>query len=359
MAEIMIGLGVVHFIGVLVEPLMAPLFRIPGTGAFAVAMGLASGYPVGAKITGRLCRDGLCNKVEGERLVSFANTADPLFMMGAVAVGMFGIQELGKTLAAAHYISAIMVGFLMRFHGTNSNLPPTQVKQVGGGNIFNRALRAMHQARIKDARPFGQLFADAVKDTLNSMLFIGGCIMMFSVFIRVSTEAGAIDWLASLLGQFLSLLQVDQTLVPALIRGLFEITIGCQASSEAAASLLHKAMATSAVIAWSGFSVHTQVAAMVHGTGIRLFPYLVARFMHGILASIATFVLMTTNPTSWYPQAPAATAPMHQAAAVIPFLTRISLSAVAAGKLTLAMAILILLAVLWRRVSVTIFRVKR
>ena len=45
MSEIMIGLGVVHFMGVLVEPIMRPVFRIPGEGAFAVVMGLASGYP--------------------------------------------------------------------------------------------------------------------------------------------------------------------------------------------------------------------------------------------------------------------------------------------------------------------------
>ena len=89
MSEIMIGLGVVHFMGVLVEPIMRPVFRIPGEGAFAVVMGLASGYPVGARITARLYQEGMCNSVEGERLVSFANTADPLFMIGAVAVGVW------------------------------------------------------------------------------------------------------------------------------------------------------------------------------------------------------------------------------------------------------------------------------
>lgn len=97
-AEILMGLGVVHFMGALLEPLMRPLFRIPGVGAFAVAIGLASGYPIGAKITGELRREGLCTQAEGERLVSFANTADPLFMIGAVAVGtlLYKKEEGGK-----------------------------------------------------------------------------------------------------------------------------------------------------------------------------------------------------------------------------------------------------------------------
>ena len=44
------GMGVVHFIGVLMEPLMRPLFNVPGTGAFVLAMGIASGYPLGAAL---------------------------------------------------------------------------------------------------------------------------------------------------------------------------------------------------------------------------------------------------------------------------------------------------------------------
>ena len=49
MAKLLMSLGVVNFIGALLEPIMQPIFRIPGTGAFAVAIGLASGYPIGAK----------------------------------------------------------------------------------------------------------------------------------------------------------------------------------------------------------------------------------------------------------------------------------------------------------------------
>ncbi len=47
MADLLMGLGVVHFVGSLLEPIMKPpLFKIPpGVGGFAVAMGLAGGYP--------------------------------------------------------------------------------------------------------------------------------------------------------------------------------------------------------------------------------------------------------------------------------------------------------------------------
>lgn len=77
-SQILMGLGVVHFMGVLMEPLMRPLFNLPGVGSFVLAMGLASGYPLGAILTAKLRADRLCSRTEAERLMSTANTADPV-----------------------------------------------------------------------------------------------------------------------------------------------------------------------------------------------------------------------------------------------------------------------------------------
>ncbi|MCG0239374.1 MAG: hypothetical protein L6E13_09270, partial [Firmicutes bacterium] len=65
LSELLLGLGVVHFLGVLFEPLMRPLFNVPGEGAFALSMGLAAGYPMDAVITAKFRRQGLCTRVEG------------------------------------------------------------------------------------------------------------------------------------------------------------------------------------------------------------------------------------------------------------------------------------------------------
>ena len=71
MGEILIGFGVVHFIGVLFEPVMKPIFNVPGVGSFIWAMGMASGYPAGAKFTARMRQEGQLNKVQAERLIAF------------------------------------------------------------------------------------------------------------------------------------------------------------------------------------------------------------------------------------------------------------------------------------------------
>lgn len=355
MSEILMGLGVVHFIGVLLEPLMRPIFRIPGAGAFAVAMGLASGYPIGAKITGRLRREGLCNGIEGERLVSFANTADPLFMVGAVAVGMFGMEQLGWTIASAHYLSVVLIGFIMRFHGHGAQEIEEQSQK---GNIMARALRELYDARCRDGRPLGELFGDAVRESFGSMLFVGGCIMIFSVIIRVLDVAGIIAVIGKILSDLLVPLGVDPELIPALLRGMFEITIGCEAASQTTSSLLQRTTAAGAIIAWSGFSVHAQVASMLHGTDIRIIPYIVARGLHGIFAAILTVLLW--NPIGYVlaniplPVLTSLSAPITS----MTFLTRLTLSLQAAALIAALLVVLGVVACLLCNLRIIYLRIK-
>ncbi|HHX74317.1 MAG TPA: sporulation integral membrane protein YlbJ, partial [Firmicutes bacterium] len=248
-SEILMGLGVVHFLGVLLEPFMRPLFNVPGVGSFVLAMGLASGFPIGAILTARLRRDGLLSKVEGERLMCFTNTADPLFMFGAVAVGMMDRPEVGALIAAAHYLSSVSTGFFLRFYGRNR---PITVERNNYGNILGRALQALAAARQKDGRPLGQLMGDAIRNSINSLLLVGGFIILFSVLIRILTIAGVVGMLGKGLMAILGPLGLDGSIVPAIVSGFFEIDLGCELAGQAAAPLMQQVMVVGGIIAWSG-----------------------------------------------------------------------------------------------------------
>jgi len=291
LSEILMGLGVVHFMGILLEPLMRPVFNVPGIGAFAMSMGLASGYPMDAVITCKFRKNQLCTAVEAERLLSFTNTADPLFMFGAVAVGMFGMPQLGATIAMAHYLSSLIVGVIFRYHGRERD-SHTNDTQIESGNIIFRALRALYKAKQEDKRSIGQLLGDSVKNSMNTILLIGGFIILFSVFLQILSILGVTDVLTTAFSGFLSIIGFNTNLAPAMVSGLFEIDLGTLAASQADAPLLEKVVAASAIIAWSGLSVHGQVASIVIESGIRMLPYMVARFLHAIIAGVITIILM-------------------------------------------------------------------
>ena len=291
LSEILMGLGAVHFIGVVLEPLMRPLFNVPGAGAFAMSMGLASGYPMDAVITARFRQNRLCTSIEAERLLSFTNTADPLFMFGAVAVGMFGRPDLGAVIALAHYISSVLVGIIFRFHG-RSQPNTTDNTNIDFLSIPQRAFRAMIKARREDGRPISQLLGDSVKNSMNTILLIGGFIILFSVFLRILSVTQLTTALESIFSATLDLIGFSASLAPALVSGLFEIDLGAMAASQADAPLAEKVAIASAIIAWSGLSVHGQVASIVIESGIRMGPYMAGRLIHAILAAMITIGIM-------------------------------------------------------------------
>ncbi|MEW5785582.1 MAG: sporulation integral membrane protein YlbJ, partial [Bacillota bacterium] len=268
-AQILIGLGVVHMIGVFLEPVMRPVFNVPGTGAFVMAMGLASGFPIGAVLTAELRSRELCNRFEAERLLSFTNTADPLFMFGAVAVGMLGYPEAGMTIAVAHYLSSLTVGVGMRFYRRREAASPE--RGLRRGSILARALRAMIAAREEDGRPLGRLMGDAITKSVDTLLLIGGFIILFSVIIRILDLLGVVAFLSGGLVYLLNLSGLSPALAPALISGIFEIDLGCQFSAAlSGVAMGEKIIAAGMIIAWSGLSVHAQVASIISRTDIKM-----------------------------------------------------------------------------------------
>lgn len=281
-AELLIAFGMVRFIGVFCEPIMRPLFNVPGVGSFVLAMGMASGYPSGAKLTSRLRQEKQLTKIEAERLVSFTNASNPLFIVGVIAVSFFGDAELGILLAIAHYGGNILVGICMRFYGRTESRS-SYVREKG---LVNRAFRELHETRMADKRPFGKIFGDAVVNSIQTLLMIGGFIIMFSVFNKLLFILGITDLLANGLRIVTAIFGVPADLVVPMFSGLFEITMGGQMIAQAAGSnFFFPIIVVSFILAFNGFSVQAQVASILAETDIRFAPYFFARLLHGFIAA--------------------------------------------------------------------------
>lgn len=315
-AELLIGFGVVKFIGVLFEPIMRPLFNVPGAGSFAWAMGMASGYPTGAKISARLREENQLSRVEAERLVSFTNASSPLFIFGAVSVGFFYDMKLGVLLAASHYIGNALVGICMRFYGRDNE----RSGEVRGEKkpSLSQAFREMHRSRMRDHRPFGQIVGDAVLNSIQTLVMVGGFIILFSVITKLLFIIGISPLIASLFEYVLKLFTLPAELALPLFSGLFEITQGAKAISQTdTANLLAKFIVVSFILGFNGFSVQAQVASIIARTDIRFSPYFFARILHGIFAGILTIILfkpLYLNRTSFdFKGVPVSNSPFNNA----------------------------------------------
>ncbi|OMP68506.1 sporulation integral membrane protein YlbJ [Domibacillus epiphyticus] len=284
LTELLLGLGVVAFFGSLTEKVMRVLFRLPGPAGVAWILSLASGFPTGAKLAARLRADNTITQIEAERLLAFAHSSNPLFILGAIASGFLQDPDTGFLLAAAHYMAAFFVGITMRFYGGQTPVSPS---------VSTGAIESFFLARKEDGRAFGTLIADAVISSVQTLMLVGGFIVFFSVM----TELLKINGIFSAVSFLFLKAGVDISMTAPLITGLIELTAGAKQASSMNGDSADILLIISFMLAFSGFSVHAQVASIISETDIRYGPFFFARILHSIYAVIITFLLIK-KPTA-------------------------------------------------------------
>jgi len=287
-SELLVALGLVSFLGTLLEPVMRPLFRVPGCGSFPFVMSITSGYPVGARIVAEIYNKKMCSKIEAQRLLSFCSTSGPLFMIGAVGIGMLNVRESGMIIALSHYLGAITIGIIFRFYKYRED----EMKIIRSGSL-KEAIKNLLDSFKKEKRPLGLLLSNCVKNSINSILMIGGFIILFSVIIRIMSLTGIISILSRALYIILFPLGIDSSLLKPITSSLFEITVGSKLIASSRAPLMQCIIAASGIIAWSGLSIHAQVAGMISTTDLKVSTYIVSKLLHSVLSCIYAYLLLS------------------------------------------------------------------
>ncbi|NOV03212.1 nucleoside recognition domain-containing protein [Paenibacillus planticolens] len=309
MTELLIGFGVIQGTGVLLDPLMRIIFRLPGVSGWALASGLIVGFPSGAKITATLREKKLISGLETERLTALSHLCSPLFLVMVVGIGFLHSAKLGIILAIVHYVTAAITGILMRFSKTTghpSDASPESAAPKLSGSIWKLALSTMRQAYLHDGRAFGKLLGDAVISSVQTLMVIGGYMMIFSVLINVITITRFTDTLKPLTSFLLSFINVHTDTSPQWIMGLMEIHLGAYSWSQAQGlSLLPQMALISAFLGWGGLSAHAQVIGFHQKTEARYRFFFQSRLLHAVLSFVCTIVfwkpmqylLMDTEPS--------------------------------------------------------------
>jgi sporulation integral membrane protein YlbJ len=150
----------------------------------------------------------------------------------------------------------------------------------------------LHRTRIYDKRPIGKLLGDAVNSSIQTLLMVGGFIILFSVINKLLFHLHITAALAKGFDLILSSLTLPDMLSIPFISGLFEITMGSDLTSRVQeATLLQQAIITSFILGFSGFSVQAQVASILAQSDIRFKPFFFARIAQGIFASFFALIL--------------------------------------------------------------------
>ncbi|NLJ40985.1 MAG: sporulation integral membrane protein YlbJ [Clostridiales bacterium] len=290
-SETLIHSGIVDFLSILLNPIMRPLFNCPGYGSFVWIMSITSGYPMGPKLISTLYEENKITKIEGHRMLAFCNTSGPLFMMGAVGIGMLKNPQSGRIIAISHYISALIMGLIFRFYGnkkTNSHYTDKSPEP----KVTIRRFFKNSQAKTKS---LGSILGDSVRNSMQTQLLIGGFIILFSVIINLLLGGDPVANSNETPVRLAFILTRTPLPIKPIIAGIMEVTTGCQLVSESALSPSITLSVISFIIGWGGFSIHSQAISLMANTDLSISLYLFTKLLHGIIAALVTYVL-TESP---------------------------------------------------------------
>lgn len=271
-ANFMISLGIPGLIGQYFERPFQRLFGAPGSSAFVFLISVTSGYPMGAKLIGDLCRQGEITTAEAKRMLCFCSTSGPLFLLGTVGVGMLHSAGAGALIAVSHYLGAIANGIF--FHLLNRE------KRMGGGQ---KTRSGSFCRRRKPSQDYPARLLDQFTDAILSSMKTLGIICCYLILFNMA---------ADLLEHFGAFRLLEEPHLTGFLKGILEMTIGCnEIAASAGISLELKCALVSALISFGGISIFAQSMSVLYGLSIHPGYYLAVKMMHGVFAVFFSFVL--------------------------------------------------------------------
>lgn len=280
-SEILIEIGFVKILGNSLQLIMKPLFNVSGEGAFPFVMSIMSGYPMGAKISSSLREKKIITKTEAERIICFSSTSGPLFMLGAVSVGMLKAPSLAPLILYPHYLGAITIGLLLRFYKKN---------QTPKDNKYKSPLKNSFRYIIDKDYHIGMILGNCVKNSLETIFTVGGFIVFYSVLTELLFASQAFNKLLCII-DYIFPLRINTDLFQGIVAGLLEITTGCNKIASLNIDFIYKVLIINFLIGWSGFSIHSQALSFISKTDIDAKIYIFSKFLHGIFSSSYTWII--------------------------------------------------------------------
>ncbi|MCJ8010553.1 nucleoside recognition protein [Paenibacillus sp. KQZ6P-2] len=280
LSEMLIAYGWVHALGTWLEPLMNRLFKLPGIGGWVLAMGMTTGFPGGAQAARQLYDQGDLSAKDTNKLAALAHFCNPMLILIVIATGLMHEPAAGYIALAVHWLSGLLAFLLAGRIGKTSaggsvhQAPDKKSKGKKGRSLVHRSLDSAKQARAKDGRSFGRLLGDSVTNAVQTLMMVGGYIIIFAVVIQIASRF--------LHGYF-----------PAYwLSGLFEVHLGAREASTAAFSSDRLQWSViSALLGLSGISALLQSMSVLRKAGSHWLRFALIRLLHGAIAFAATWLV--------------------------------------------------------------------
>ena len=242
------------------------LFDIQGEYINAFLLGSIAGFPLGAKSVVKIYAANPHTKNQAERTLAFCNNCSAPFVITAAGVAVFGSAAIGGFLFCLQLISALLTGIIIRLLFKNRTDITAKSQRKRSGDENNADLTSI------------------VSDAVNGILNICGIIIFFYMTINISLEIfNALLFIAD-----------NRALVDGVkiaVSGILELSSGIYSLVHINLPAAQKLMIASAILAWSGISVHCQIIYVLKDIDLSLKPYFTGKIIHVIISVVLAKIL--------------------------------------------------------------------
>lgn len=268
--NVFVNSRIVNYISYVFLPIAKYIFKVSPQGFFAFIIGLLSGYPIGVKTVCSLYNENLISKKEATKLLHYVNNSGPLFIIGTVGINFLNSKKHGYILFLAHTLASIIIALLI--------------------SIFSKNEKISHEhLKVNINLELGNLLSQSVKNSIESILIIGGFITLFFNLNFVLEYSKVYPFFYNILQK---LFGINKELWQGILYGFFEITNGTNLISRSQTiSVFYKLLACTTIISWGGMSVHFQTISFLKEVNLPVKTYFMGKLFHTILSVIIFLII--------------------------------------------------------------------
>lgn len=262
LTKVLTRLGFVFKVSKKLDPLSRKIFGTGGVSFYAFFMSILSGYPIGAQIIGDLYSKNMISQKEAHKMTLFCTTSGPIFVIGAIGVGMLSSFKFGVIIYLSHIISSFLLGVIFNVFSRNDNL-----KEII--DIY----KPSHESGV---------FSKCLSETINSILIVGGYITIFYLLSELLITLGVFSAVTEVLSPLTSRIGFSRVETQGILFGLVEITRGAKELSGVFSIKLLPII--SGLVSLSGISIIMQSMAFLKETKIKMHNFVFGKIVHSIFS---------------------------------------------------------------------------
>lgn len=259
MSDLLLAYGFVDIISFFLGAIMTKWFYLPKDAAFAFFVSLFSGFPSGSKYVNDLLNAKKISIEDANYLIMFTHFANPFFIVTTIGLFLLSNVKAGYIILISHILSNIIVAFIFR-------------KKKVILNNDNNYKKAFYLS--SPDKPFITILTNSIFKSFKTLVNMLGIIMIFLMITTIIKKIIPVRGITN-----------------GLLSGFLEMTQGVKYISSLDISLPIKASILSAIVSFSGLSVHFQVKSIIDETDIKYSNFLKARVVQSFISFFLTLAI--------------------------------------------------------------------